>query len=97
MCGTKDGCAKGDHGRVHLPVDCRARTTLMGDARHIRRAIELSLEMIRSGRGGPFGAVIVEDGKIIAEGFNQVTSTNDPTAHAEIVAVLRARLWPHSI
>jgi tRNA(Arg) A34 adenosine deaminase TadA len=57
---------------------------------HMRRAIDLSLEMMRSGRGGPFGAVIAKDGKLIAEGFNQVTSTNDPTAHAEVVAIRRA-------
>jgi guanine deaminase len=59
----------------------------MAEADHMRRAIALSLEMMRSGRGGPFGAVIVKDGRIIAEGFNQVTSANDPTAHAEVVAV----------
>ncbi|HEY1935461.1 MAG TPA: nucleoside deaminase [Acetobacteraceae bacterium] len=57
---------------------------------HMRRAIALSLEMMRSGQGGPFGAVIVQGGRIIAEGFNQVTSENDPTAHAEIVAIRRA-------
>jgi guanine deaminase len=60
---------------------------MMAEAEHMHRAIELSLEMVRSGRGGPFGAVIVKDGKIVAEGSNQVTLTNDPTAHAEIVAV----------
>ena len=54
------------------------------------RAIELSLENIRSGRGGPFAAVVVKDGKIIAEGANCVTSTNDPTAHAEVVAIREA-------
>jgi len=54
------------------------------------RAIELSLENVRSGRGGPFAAVVVKDGKIIAEGTNCVTSTNDPTAHAEIVAIREA-------
>jgi guanine deaminase len=54
------------------------------------RAIELSLENVRSGRGGPFAAVVVKDGKIIAEGANRVTSTNDPTAHAEIVAIREA-------
>jgi len=54
---------------------------------HMRRAIALSLEMMRSGKGGPFGAVVARDGKIIAEGFNQVTSNNDPTAHAEVVAI----------
>ena len=54
------------------------------------RAIQLSLENIRSGRGGPFAAVVVKDGKIIAEGANCVTSTNDPTAHAEVVAIREA-------
>lgn len=54
------------------------------------RAIELSVENVRSGRGGPFAAVVVKDGKIIAEGTNRVTSTNDPTAHAEIVAIREA-------
>ncbi len=54
---------------------------------HMRRAIALSLEMMRSGKGGPFGAVVVRDDKIVAEGFNKVTSTNDPTAHAEVVAI----------
>jgi guanine deaminase len=56
-------------------------------ADHMRRAIALSLELMRSGGGGPFGAVIVKDGGIVAEGCNQVISTNDPTAHAEMVAI----------
>jgi guanine deaminase len=54
------------------------------------RAIELAIENARSGRGGPFGAVIVKDGAIIAEGANSVTATNDPTAHAEVVAIRAA-------
>lgn len=54
------------------------------------RAIELSLENIRSGKGGPFAAIVVFAGKILAEGANVVTSTNDPTAHAEIVAIRHA-------
>ncbi len=54
------------------------------------RAIQLSLENVYSGRGGPFGAVVVKDGAVIAEGSNQVTSTNDPTAHAEVVAIREA-------
>lgn len=54
------------------------------------RAIELSKENMRKGAGGPFGAVIVKEGKIIGEGWNQVTSTNDPTAHAEMVAIRAA-------
>jgi guanine deaminase len=53
------------------------------------RAIELSLQNVHSG-GGPFGAVIVRDGALVAEGANRVVSTNDPTAHAEIVAIRAA-------
>lgn len=56
----------------------------------LERAIELSKQGMQSGKGGPFGCVIVKDGKIIGEGSNQVTSTNDPTAHAEIVAIRNA-------
>jgi tRNA(Arg) A34 adenosine deaminase TadA len=56
----------------------------------MQRAIELAVENVRSGRGGPFGAVVVKDGRIIAEGTNLVTSTNDPTAHAEVVAIRAA-------
>jgi tRNA(Arg) A34 adenosine deaminase TadA len=59
----------------------------MSNENHMRRAIALSLEMMRSGKGGPFGAVVARDGTIVAEGFNQVTSNNDPTAHAEVVAI----------
>ncbi len=54
------------------------------------RDIELSKYGLESGKGGPFGCVIVKDGKIIGEGNNQVTSTNDPTAHAEMVAIRNA-------
>ncbi len=53
-------------------------------------AIRLSQKMMRANKGGPFGAVIVKNGKIIARGFNQVTSANDPTAHAEIMAIRKA-------
>src|ERR1700751_1514762 len=56
------------------------------------RAIQLSIENVLSGLGGPFGAVIVKDGSIIAEGVNRVTATNDPTAHAEVVAIREACL-----
>src|SRR3979490_136570 len=54
------------------------------------RAIQLAVENVRSGQGGPFGAVIVNDGNIVAEGANQVTATNDPTAHAEVLAIRQA-------
>lgn len=56
----------------------------------MEEAIALSLQSIRSGKGGPFGAVVVKNGEIIAKAHNQVTSTNDPTAHAEIVAIREA-------
>ncbi len=56
----------------------------------MRRAVALALDNVMSGRGGPFGAVVVKDKKIIAEGTNLVTSTNDPTAHAEVVAIRAA-------
>ena len=52
----------------------------------MKRAIELSLESVNKG-GGPFGSIIIKDNKIIAEGSNKVTSTKDPTAHGEIVAI----------
>ena len=56
----------------------------------MRRAVELAQKGIDQNAGGPFGAVIVKDGEIVGEGFNQVTSTNDPTAHAEVVAIRNA-------
>lgn len=56
----------------------------------MRRALELARRHMNCGGGGPFGAVIVKDGGIIAEGWNQVTSRNDPTAHAEVVAIRQA-------
>ena len=56
----------------------------------MRHAIRLSAERMREGRGGPFGAIIVKNGEIIAEGWNRVTSANDPTAHAEVTAIRRA-------
>jgi tRNA(Arg) A34 adenosine deaminase TadA len=54
------------------------------------RAIDLAVGNALSGRGGPFAAVVVRDGRILAEGTNEVTTTNDPTAHAEVVAIRRA-------
>lgn len=56
----------------------------------MREAIRLALEGMRSGEGGPFGAVVVKDGEIIGRGNNQVASSNDPTAHAEVVAIRNA-------
>ncbi len=56
----------------------------------MKRAIELSKVGMDKNAGGPFGAVIVRAGKIVGEGYNQVTSTNDPTAHAEVTAIRKA-------
>ena len=56
----------------------------------MRAAIRLSIQMMRRGQGGPFGAVVVRKGKVVGRGFNRVTSANDPTAHAEIVAIRAA-------
>ncbi|MCM2249943.1 MAG: nucleoside deaminase [Geothrix sp.] len=58
--------------------------------RFMRRAIDLSRLHMEAGEGGPFGAVVVKDGEIMGEGWNQVTSSHDPTAHAEVVAIRRA-------
>ncbi|HEV7966540.1 MAG TPA: nucleoside deaminase [Candidatus Acidoferrales bacterium] len=56
----------------------------------MQEAIQRAVENVRSGRGGPFGAIVVKDGRVIATGTNSVTSTNDPTAHAEVSAIREA-------
>ena len=56
----------------------------------MQRAIELSLENVRSGAGGPFAALVVRNGSVVATGTNQVTAAQDPTAHAEVVAIRSA-------
>ena len=56
----------------------------------MKEAIKLSIEKMEAGFGGPFGAVVVCDGKIIARGYNNVLATNDPTAHAEVDAIRKA-------
>lgn len=60
------------------------------DEKFMRRAIELAQTGIDRGDGGPFGCVIVKNGEIVGEGNNKVTSTLDPTAHAEVVAIRNA-------
>ncbi|WP_031425712.1 nucleoside deaminase [Flavimarina sp. Hel_I_48] len=59
-------------------------------SKFMKRAIALADKGMQQGAGGPFGAVIVKDGEIIAEGFNKVTSSHDPTAHAEVTAIREA-------
>jgi len=63
---------------------------MQGNPVFMQRAIALATENVRSGRGGPFGAVIVRGSEIVATGANMVTATNDPTAHGEIVAIRNA-------
>lgn len=53
----------------------------------IRQTIDMAAENVRSGQGGPFAALVVLDGRIIGRGVNQVTTINDPTAHAEVMAI----------
>lgn len=60
------------------------------DERMMAHAVALSRQHMAAGAGGPFGAVVVMGGEVVSEGWNQVTSTNDPTAHAEVVAIRRA-------
>ena len=62
----------------------------MGNSQWMRRAIELAVENVRTGRGGPFGALVIKGKEIVATGVNLVSSINDPTAHAEVVAIRAA-------
>ena len=63
---------------------------MLGNPIFMEKAIALATENVTAGSGGPFGAVIVRDGSIVATGTNLVTATNDPTAHAEVVAIRNA-------
>jgi guanine deaminase len=58
--------------------------------RWMRKAIDLAVENVRSGHGGPFGALVVKENRVIASGVNSVVAANDPTAHAEVVAIRAA-------
>jgi guanine deaminase len=60
------------------------------DKHYLQQAIELAEENVRTGKGGPFGAIVVKNDEIIAQGTNTVTLSNDPTAHAEIAAIRKA-------
>ena len=73
--------------------------TASPDPEHMRRAIALARDGVRTNQGGPFGAVVVRDGAVIGEGQNRVTSCADPTAHAEVVAIRAAchALGTHSL
>jgi guanine deaminase len=73
-----------------MPHSFNSNNLDMDNPEFMQEAIRLSISNVEEGKGGPFGAVIVKDGRIIARGVNQVTSTNDPTAHAEVVAIRNA-------
>jgi guanine deaminase len=77
-----------DSGAARYPPVCRLTANM--NNLFMERAIQLAVENVRSGQGGPFGAVIVKEGNTVAEGANQVTATNDPTAHAEVLAIRQA-------
>lgn len=66
--------------------------TLESDEKFLRESIRLAAEHSQRNEGGPFGALVVRDGLILGQGWNQVTSANDPTAHAEVVAIRAACL-----
>jgi guanine deaminase len=63
---------------------------MQGNPEFMKKAIALATENVISGRGGPFGAVVVRAGEVVASGVNRVTATNDPTAHAEVSAIRAA-------
>jgi guanine deaminase len=65
-------------------------SSLAPEPQFMQQAIALATENVRAGRGGPFGAVIVKDGAVLATGTNHVTASNDPTAHAEVTAIRNA-------
>jgi guanine deaminase len=74
----------------HGAMSRERQTTTDERQQFMREAIRLSIENVRSGRGGPFAAIVVKEGKIISRSTNLVTSTNDSTAHAEIRAIREA-------
>ncbi len=74
--------------QIHTEVEDDSR--FQGHAEFMRQAITLATENVTGGRGGPFGAVVVKDGRVIATGVNRVTASNDPTAHAEVMAIRSA-------
>jgi len=79
--------------RCAVRAACSGATNTGGkivNTKFMRAAIRLSLQKMRRNEGGPFGAIVVRRGKIIGRGWNRVTSANDPTAHAEIIAIREA-------
>jgi guanine deaminase len=71
-------------------LDHNADISMTDHASFMGQAIDMAIQGVLSNEGGPFGCVIVKDGQIIGKGNNKVTSTNDPTAHAEVMAIREA-------
>src|SRR5258706_12830801 len=89
-CGESQNCKRRRmFFRYNLRRARQGRRRKMANA-FMQEAIERAVENVRSGRGGPFAAVVVKEGRVIAAGANCVTSTNDPTAHAEVTAIREA-------
>src|SRR4030088_2446303 len=89
-CGESQNCKRRRmFFRYNLRRARQGRRRRMANA-FMQEAIERAVENVRSGRGGPFAAVVVKEGRIIAAGANCVTSTNDPPAHAEVTALREA-------
>ena len=80
------------HGSLVLKSSPRAASSvdIFMNEDFMREAIRISIEQMRAGDGGPFGAVVVRNGRILARGWNRVTTANDPTAHAEVTAIREA-------
>ena len=77
--------------RIRYFTQCKSKqSTIIMTKKFMHRAIHLARKGMNDNHGGPFGCVIVKDGDIIGEGFNRVTTSNDPTAHAEVVAIRNA-------
>ena len=76
--------------RIAFLADTLILMSSQANPAFLRRAILLATKNVSSGAGGPFGAVVVRDGKIVAEGVNTVTTAHDPTAHAEVNAIRAA-------
>jgi guanine deaminase len=83
----------GANSALHVVRECIVSTNAMSSKTPqdwMRHTVELAVENVREGRGGPFAAIVVKDDEIVGSGVNSVTATNDPTAHGEIMAIRAA-------
>jgi len=78
------------HNNFASRKSCNALIRGLMEQKWMDKAIELAENGMKAGHGGPFGCVVVKNGKVISEGYNEVLLTNDPTSHAEMVAIRKA-------